>query len=113
MHQQNGKEGIGSSFAKYTAHRFKKILQSNNPSLLNDFVSNKRDRNYQFWKRDPLAIPLSTISIFEQKLAYIHNNPIQEKWQLSNLPEEYRWSSALFYKTGYDEFNFLTNFYGM
>jgi putative transposase len=112
MHQQNGKESVGSSFAKFTAHRFKRILQLSNPDLLNDFISTKRDRNYQFWKRDPLAIPLSTLSIFEQKQAYIHNNPIQEKWKLSNSPEEYRWSSAQFYKTGYDEFNFLTNFYG-
>jgi hypothetical protein len=27
MHQQNGKESVGSSFAKFTAHRFKRILQ--------------------------------------------------------------------------------------
>lgn len=113
MHQQNGKESVGSSFAKFTAHWFKRILQLSNPDLLNDFISTKRDRNYQFWKRDPLAIPLSTLSIFEQKLAYIHNNPIQEKWKLSNSPEEYRWSSVQFYKTVYDEFNFLAKFMGI
>jgi hypothetical protein len=113
MHQQNGKESVGSSFAKFTAHWFKRILQLSNPDLLNDFISTKQDRNYQFWKRDPLAIPLSTLSIFEQKLAYIHNNPIQEKWKLSNSPEEYRWSSVQFYKTVYDEFNFLAKFMGI
>jgi len=77
---------------------------------LSNYLSIKRDRKYQFWKRDPLAIPLSTIKILEQKLEYIHNNPVAEKWALCKLPEEYRWSSARFYLTGIDEFGFLTHY---
>ncbi|MBX3255351.1 MAG: hypothetical protein KF862_14515 [Chitinophagaceae bacterium] len=74
------------------------------------YSSEKSDRNYQFWKGDPLAIPLSTIKILEQKLEYIHNNPVVEKWYLARLPEEYRWSSANFYLNGVDEFGFLTHY---
>lgn len=44
-----------------------------------------------------------------QKLDYIHRNPMQEKWNLAATPEEYRYSSAKFYMSGIDEFQFLTH----
>lgn len=106
----NGKESPAGSFAKYTAHKIKKYLQTNNPHQLANYLSVKNDRKYQFWKRDPLAIPLSTIKILEQKLEYIHNNPVVEKWALCKLPEDYRWSSARFYVEGVDEFGLLTHY---
>ena len=106
---QNPKESSAGSFAKYTAHEFKKLLSVKDPLLLRQFASVKRDRSYQFWKRDPLAIPLSSPEALKQRLDYIHANPIKEKWSLCNLPEEYRWSSAGFYYNGISEFDFLTN----
>lgn len=36
----------------------------------------------------------------EQKLHYMHNNPVHGKWQLANEPEEYAHSSAKYYITG-------------
>ncbi len=108
--QPNGKESAAGSFAKFTAHQFKKYLAANNPSLLTKFFSDKEDRKFQFWKRDPLAIPLSTDEIFIQKLEYIHNNPVKEKWVLCKYPEEYKWSSAKFYLDGVDEFGILKHF---
>lgn len=106
----NGKENPGGSFIKFTAHQIKKYLEDYNPLQLLNYLSDKNDRTYQFWKRDPLAVPLSTIQIMEQKLEYIHNNPVAEKWALCRLPEEYRWSSAGFYLDDMDEFNFLTHY---
>jgi REP element-mobilizing transposase RayT len=106
----NGKESPAGSFAKYTAHQFKKILALENPQLLNEYSSSKSDRLYQFWKRDPLAIPLSNKKNLIQKLEYIHNNPVKEKWQLAKLPEDYRWSSAGFYMGMPDEFGILTHY---
>lgn len=106
----NGKESPAGSFAKYTAHQFRRYLLVKNPSLLDSYVSDKRDRKHQFWKRDPLAIPLSTETILLQKLQYIHANPIREKWNLCEMPEEYRWSSARFYHDGYDEFSIVKHF---
>lgn len=32
--------------------------------------------------------------IFDQKLDYIHENPLQRQWQLARSPEEYLYSSA-------------------
>ncbi len=42
----------------------------------------------------------------------IHNNPVQPKWKLAATPEEYKYSSALFYQTGNDEFGFLEHYKG-
>lgn len=36
--------------------------------------------------------------LFEQKMDYIHNNPLQEHWKLVNEPKLYQYSSALFYE---------------
>ncbi len=110
MLQPNGKESPAGSFAKFTAHQFKKILSAQNPALLEQYSSSKADRKYQFWKRDPLAIALTNEKNLLQKLEYIHNNPVKEKWQLANLPENYRWSSAGFYNGRPDEFGIVTHF---
>jgi putative transposase len=107
---KNGKESPAGSFAKFTGHQFKQYFLMKNPCNLQLFASDKSDRRYQFWKRDPLAIPISSEDIFCQKLDYIHQNPVQEKWQLVKSPEDYRWSSAQFYKNGTDEFGILKHF---
>lgn len=110
MLKRNGKESPAGSFSKFTAHEFKKYLLQNNPVRIDQYRSHKNDRTFQFWKRDPLAVPLTYESILMQKLDYIHDNPIKEKWNLCTYPEDYRWSSASFYETGIDEFKILTHF---
>ena len=108
--QLNSNESPAGSFTKYTAHQFKKYLTEKDKILLQQFKSNKTDRKYQFWKRDPLAIPIDSENIFYQKLDYIHLNPTTEKWKLTILPEDYRWSSANYYKNGIDEFGILKHY---
>ena len=108
--KMNGKESPAGSFAKYTAHQFRKYLLQTNPTLLEQYQSDKTDRSIQFWKRDPLAIPLTSEVNLIQKLEYIHQNPIREKWLLCQHPEEYKWSSAKFYVSGDDEFGIVKHF---
>ena len=108
--KMNGKESPAGSFAKYTAHQFRKYLLQTNPTLLEQYQSDKTDRSIQFWKRDPLAIPLTSEVNLIQKLEYIHLNPIREKWLLCQHPEEYKWSSAKFYVSGDDEFGIVKHF---
>jgi putative transposase len=79
---------------------------------LSQFQVNLKDRQYQFWQRNSLSIDLWTPNIFMQKLNYIHNNPLQDKWQLAELPENYIYSSARFYETGEDIFGLLTHYNG-
>ena len=110
MLEYNGKESVAASFAKFTADAFKKILLQQNPLVLEAYKSPKHDRAYQFWKRDPLAVPLTSEEVFYQKLRYIHYNPIMDKWKLADKPESYRWSSAGFYAGLGDKFGILSYF---
>jgi len=110
MMENNKKESPVASFVKFTAHECKKYLLSNDIDMLQLFKSDKSDRSFQFWKRDPLAIPLTSDKSFLQKLDYIHANPIRPKWSLAHSAEDYRWSSASFYEFGVDEFGILCNY---
>ena len=40
----------------------------------------------------------STKNSLETKLDYIHMNPLQEHWNLVSAPEDWLYSSALFYE---------------
>lgn len=66
-----------------------------------------KDREYQFWKRNPLSIDLWTKEVFIQKIEYIHNNPVVAG--LCIYPEDYKYSSAKFYTTDEDEFSIITH----
>lgn len=98
---------VQRDFLKYTAQRIKRNLQKNHKSVLEHFRVNARDRAYQFWERNPLSIELRSSKVFNQKLDYIHYNPVRAR--LCKLPEDYKYSSALFYETGVDNWGFLTH----
>ena len=53
---------------------------------------------------------LFTEKVFLQKFEFIHNNPVVAL--LVIFPEDYKYSSAKFYKTGLDEFNVITHYTG-
>ena len=101
---------IQSSFMKYTAQQFKRTLEKNNPELLASFKVNKYDRTYQFWKREALSIELRSSAVFDEKLEYIHYNPV--KAGLCINPEDYYYSSSKFYYNGMDVFEMLTHYSG-
>ena len=97
---------IKLSFMKFTAQRIKFDLIKNHPDLLESYKVNAADRDYRFWKRRALGIELFSHNVYQQKLNYIHDNPV--KAGMCTFPDEYRYSSAKFYLTGTDEFNMLT-----
>ena len=97
-------------FQKYTAQQMKFKLIDTNNKMLNEFFTDAKDRQYQFWKRNPLYIDLWTEEVFIQKLNYIHYNPVKHPWNLVQHPEDYKYSSAKFYETGIDEFGLLTHY---
>jgi putative transposase len=99
---------IRKYFFENTAKKFKSLLEKENIEFLEKFKSTQKDRSYHFWKRRPLAIELFSKLVFEQKLEYIHENPV--KAGLCNFAENYYYSSAKFYETGVDDFGFLTHY---
>ena len=101
---------IQLSFMKFTAQQIKFALDVDNPILLEQCRVNKTDREYQIWKRKPLSIELSSEKVFLQKLEYIHYNPVRAG--ICAYPEEYHFSSAMFYEKGFDHFKMLTHYMG-
>jgi putative transposase len=106
------RELIQNRFLKFTAQQMKFRLIDNNDQALSRFRVNTSDREYQIWERNALSVDLWSEPVFMQKLDYIHNNPLQHKWQLAKYPEDYKYSSAKFYETGDDEFGLLTHYAG-
>jgi REP element-mobilizing transposase RayT len=58
----------------------------------NKGLSNKRNKKYQFWKQDNHPVELYSNYFIDQKIAYIHENPVVAG--LVYKPEEYIYSSA-------------------
>jgi len=106
------REKIQQRFLKFTAQKMKFKLIDTNDKRLDQFMVNAKDRQYQFWERNALSIDLWSPNVFTQKLDYIHNNPLQDRWRLAEFPEDYKYSSATFYETGCDEFGLLTHYMG-
>ena len=99
---------VQTAFKKFTSKQFKKLLEDD--KKLEDYEVNAADRKHHFWKRNSLGIELFTREVFIQKLNHIHQNPLNAA--LCNLPEEYKYSSALFYTNGIDNFNILEHYNG-
>ena len=95
---------------KFTGQTILRDLKSYHKEIHNSMYVGAKDRKYQFWERNPLSVPLYSQKVVEQKINYIHGNPIKPKWNLAAEPQDYKYSSAGFYYTGKDEFGILENY---
>ncbi len=110
MKEKNGKELPHASFNKWTSSRFLADIRQNYPQLIPYFEEKTSERNHRFWQRDPLAVLMDSRAKVEQKIGYIHLNPLAERWNLVKNPTDYRWSSARYYETGVDEFKLVSHY---
>ncbi len=106
----NKRPDVQRDFLKYTSQQIIKVLKAEKSHLVDNILVNAKDRKYQVWERNSLGIPLWTAAVFEQKLAYIHNNPV--KAGLCELPEKYKYSSARFYEKNEKDWPFLLHYNG-
>ena len=88
-------KSIQQQFLKYTAQKIKFNLLEHFPGELAKYRSTQSDREYHFWERRPYKATMFNRSVCEQKLDYMHNNPV--KAGLCTLPEDYSHSSAKYY----------------
>ena len=101
-------QDVQRDFLKYTAQMIKADLTKHHPMVLEKFWVGKKDRHFQIWKRKSLSIELRSHKVYLQKLNYIHMNPVRAG--ICELPEDYHYSSALFYHTGFDNWGFLSHY---
>ena len=94
------REDVQRDFLKHTAQEIKSDMVRNRMPEINEYLVNTKDRKYQMWERNALSVDLWSEKVLIQKPKYIHENPVRAG--LCKYPEEYKYSSALFYKTGID-----------
>jgi REP element-mobilizing transposase RayT len=93
----------------FKRHTVKTIIDQiiNNPEsrrewILREFAEagdkNARNKTYKFWKSGNHAIELFTEKFVWEKINYIHNNPVKEKYVKN--PQEWLYSSASNYWYG-------------
>ena len=87
-------------FKRHTATTIKKLIQDPSESrrdwMLKRFEfaarSNGRSNDFKFWERDNHAVEIVSEKFFNQKLNYIHLNPVRAGFV--EQPEEWIYSSA-------------------
>ena len=91
-------------FKRFTSRSITKAIQDNpqesRKEFLLDFFKNEAHKssnvqNYQFWRHDNKPIELWSNKVIQQKIEYIHNNPVAGG--LVYKAEDYVYSSALDY----------------
>ena len=108
--QDHNLSSIQRDFLKFTGQQILFNLKDRNSPVLTKLEVNLKDREHQIWQRDPLNIKLTSRQMIEQKLDYIHANPVSKKWNLAEDYSKYKYSSASFYLDENMEFSFLTHY---
>ena len=108
----SAKEGFNLSailrdFKKFTANTILDDLESNKKESRRVWMLwmfkkagsvNSNNQKYQFWRQDNRPMEVFSNEFFNQKMEYIHYNPVKEGFCYK--PEDYPFSSALWYKKG-------------
>jgi hypothetical protein len=102
------RDAVQRDFLKFTAQTIKEDMAKHHKNELMGFKVNAKDRKFQFWERNPLSVDLWSREVLIQKLKYIHENPVRVGF--CRRAEDYKYSSALFYETGVDNWGFLTHY---
>jgi putative transposase len=93
---------IIQQFGSFTAHEIlKKLQKDNQQDLLGLFQQKKRDQRHEHstWQ-DIQAKNIYSIEFLQQKIEYIHHNPIAKEWKLAEDRADYPYSSAGYYDYG-------------
>ncbi len=97
-------------FKKYTSTSLLKAICANRQESRSSWMfslfksageDNSRNKYYQLWKQDNHPVELCTNRMMDQRLAYLHNNPV--KAGFARRTEDYPYSSAYSYKYGDDD----------
>jgi len=82
-------------FKKYTAKKIYQQLKKDNRHYLSRILriyKSDKNKDFQLWQHDNHAITIESEKFFDQKINYIHNNPVEK--QYVEKPEDWLYSSA-------------------
>lgn len=89
-------------FGSFTAHEIlKKVRKDGKKEWLKTFEQEKRDlrHKHSVWQ-DIQAKNIFSMEVLEQKMEYIHQNPVSKDWKLAKDRADYEYSSAGYYDYG-------------
>jgi putative transposase len=110
MMDDHKRANVQRDFLKFTGQQILKHLRNDRSAIQDELLVYAKDRKHQVWERNSPGILLWSSHIFEQKLNYIHNNPVAAG--LCDRPEEYKYSSARFYLENVKDWPFLSHYEG-
>ena len=99
--EQDELSGIMRDIKSFTSKTLKKMISNNSRESRKKWMldlmkiagdSNSNNKGFQFWQQHNHPLILNSNSLFEQKLNYIHNNPV--KAGIVDKAEDYLYSSA-------------------
>ena len=91
-------------FKKFTAKTIIEEIEKNEEESRKDWMvwmfkragaRNPNSKTYQFWQQDNHPIELGSLAMMQQKLDYLHENPV--KAGIVNEPWHYKYSSGIDY----------------
>lgn len=92
--RHNNLADIIRDFKHYTTIQIKKLLLKDRRQcilrLIENSFSKKKDQEFQIWQRENYPEVIETDKFFEQKLSYIHNNPVKKGYV--EKPEDWFYS---------------------
>ncbi|OGG91229.1 hypothetical protein A3H03_01665 [Candidatus Kuenenbacteria bacterium RIFCSPLOWO2_12_FULL_42_13] len=80
---------VVNSLKSYLSHELQKNIIATEPEVLKLF---KEQDGYHFWQDKNYPELIESIRFLEQKMNYIHYNPVKKEYV--NNPEDWRWSSV-------------------
>ena len=102
--RNNKLENIVRDMKSYTSSKIKKAIKEHPQESRKEWIlwmmehagrKDSNNNNFQFWQQHNKPIELTNDKIIQQKLDYIHNNPIKEG--IVFKAEDYVFSSAVDY----------------
>jgi len=97
FNNENKLSDIIRDLKKFCAFEVRKYLEFNQSLLLNLIRIESDKQVFKVWEDRFDDVWIGGKELLEIKLEYIHQNPLQSHWNLSEYPEEYSFSSAAFY----------------
>jgi putative transposase len=96
--------GVMRDFKKHTSRQIIRQYQAEKNDQALGFLAlaaeGVPDQRFKVWEDGYDARDVFSAAFLRQKVEYIHNNPCQPHWMLTERPEDYTWSSARYYLLG-------------
>ncbi len=109
--EQNRLSDFMRDLKKFTSVKLRQeIDKPENEHLINTLRHEIREQKFKIWMDRFDDVVITNADMLRTKLNYIHNNPLQQHWDLASIPEEYPYSSAAFYDGSDNGLVKLTNY---